>query len=88
MLKKPKQMLPPALEDALLSSKSKRMSNSTAGQPRKIAVGTAEAAAMVSLSPKSLFRLRDRGLLHPSVATRHLLWSVAELESFVENTRA
>lgn len=57
-------------------------------QPTKIAVGTATAARMLSVSTKTLHRLRCRGLLHPSAATRHLLWSVAELEAFINDTRA
>jgi hypothetical protein len=70
-------------------SKSKFMpSSADVGQPLKIAVGTAEAARRISVSIKTLYRLRDRGLLHPSVATRHLLWSVTELEAFIPSTQA
>jgi helix-turn-helix protein len=42
------------------------------------------AAKYLSLSPITLRRLVDRGLLKPNRATRHLIFPVSELDRFLE----
>lgn len=41
------------------------------------------AAEYLSLSKPTIYRLVERGLLKPNRATRHLLFSVAELDRFL-----
>jgi excisionase family DNA binding protein len=50
----------------------------------KLAFTTEEAAALLSISEKTLYRLRARGLIRPMLATRHLLWPAKELQRFIE----
>lgn len=57
------------------------------GQPlTKLAYPRTEAAQIISVSPATLDRLVERGLLHPSRATRRPLFSRAELERFLRET--
>lgn len=66
----------------------KHLEHATSSQsPRKLAVGRHEAAQMLGISVATLDRLVERGLLHPSRATRRPLFSVAELERFLEETK-
>lgn len=58
-------------------------SNGTNINP-KLAYSTREAARLLSIAEKTLYRLRERGLIRPMVATRHLLWAHKELQRFVE----
>jgi len=53
----------------------------------KLAVGRKEAAAMLSISVETLDRLVKRGLLRPSRATRRPLFSVKDLEQFLDETK-
>jgi len=55
-------------------------------QPQEIiAVGTAEAARMLSISERTLFSLTKNGQIRAKRVGRKLLYSVAELQKFVEN---
>jgi excisionase family DNA binding protein len=47
-----------------------------------------QAARYVSLSPPTLRRLVERGLIRPNRATRHLIFSVAELNRFLAQGQA
>jgi hypothetical protein len=59
------------------------------GQPLpKLAFTRREAAHLISQSPATLDRLVQRGLLHPSRATRRPLFSREELERFLRETTA
>jgi ribosomal protein S20 len=54
--------------------------------PPKLAFTRHEAAHLISQSPATLDRLVQRGLLHPSRATRRPLFSREELERFLRET--
>lgn len=54
----------------------------------KLALTREKAAKALSMSAASLDRLADRGLIHPSRATRRPLYSVAEIERFLRETTA
>ena len=57
------------------------------GQPLpKLAVTRLEAAKIISVSPASLDRLVERGLLRPSRALRRPLFLLSELERFLRET--
>ena len=57
------------------------------GQPLpKLAYTRREAAQQLSQSTATLDRLVQRGLLHPSRATRRPLFSRTELERFLRET--
>jgi Helix-turn-helix domain len=45
-----------------------------------------EAAAALGVCPNTVDRLRQRGLLHPSRATRRPLYPVSEIERFLRET--
>jgi excisionase family DNA binding protein len=49
------------------------------------AVKTKEAARRLSVTPKTVRDLVNRGLLKPNRATRHLLFPLAELERFLKS---
>lgn len=49
----------------------------------ELAVKTAEAARRLSVTPKTIRSLVERGLLRPNRATRHLLFPLAELDRFL-----
>ncbi len=52
------------------------------------AVKTAQAALRLSVTPKTIRSLVARGLLRPNRATRHLLFPVAELDRFLNESLA
>jgi hypothetical protein len=52
----------------------------------KLAHDRREAAAMLGISPASLDRLVQRGLLKPSRALHKPLFAVTELERFLRET--
>ena len=52
--------------------------------PPKMAYSTKEAARLLSISTKTLHRLRERGLVRPGRALRTLMWPHAELVRFVK----
>jgi hypothetical protein len=52
----------------------------------KLAYNRREAAQVISVSPATLDRLVERGLLRPSRATRRPLFSREELERFLRAT--
>ena len=54
----------------------------------RLAYPRREAAELISVSPATLDRLVERGLLRPSRATRRPLFSRAELERFLRETTA
>ncbi len=60
-------------------------SNSTSSVP-KLAFSRVEAAKALGVSPVTVDRLAERGLLRPSRATRRPLYTVAELERFLRDT--
>lgn len=67
----------------------KHLDSAADGQPLpKLAFTRREAAHMISHSPATLDRLVERGLLHPSRATRRPLFSREELERFLRETTA
>ncbi len=53
---------------------------------KKMALSRIEAAAAIGVSTASLDRLRDRGLLKPSLALRKPLYPVFEIERFLRDT--
>jgi len=64
-------------------------SSAASGQPLpKLAVGRREAAQTLSISPATLDRLVQRGLLRPSRATRRPLFSAEEMARFLRETTA
>jgi DNA-binding transcriptional MerR regulator len=52
----------------------------------KLALSRVEAARALGVSPVTVDRLAERGLLKPSRATRRPLYTVAELERFLRET--
>lgn len=52
----------------------------------KLAFTRKEAAQILSISPATLDRLVERGLLHPSRATRRPIFSREELLRFLRDT--
>jgi rhamnose utilization protein RhaD (predicted bifunctional aldolase and dehydrogenase) len=56
-------------------------------RPLRLALTTAETCAALAISPRSLKRLSDRGLLKPSMALRTKMWPVAEIIRFLETTK-
>lgn len=55
-------------------------------EKQKLALSRAEAAEALGISPVTLDRLTQRGLLKPSRATRRPLYSIPELERFLRDT--
>lgn len=53
----------------------------------RLAYTREEAAHIIGTSPSSIDRLRKRGLLHPSLATRRPLFSHEELQRFLRETK-
>jgi hypothetical protein len=63
------------------------LDSATISQPLiKLAFPRREAAQVISVSPATLDRLVERGLLRPSRATRRPLFSRIELERFLRET--
>lgn len=56
------------------------------GQLLKLAYGRDEAAEAIGVSAATVDRLVKRGLLHPSRATRRVIFSRCELERFLRET--
>ena len=52
------------------------------------ALKTREAARRLSVTPKTIRSLVQRGLLKPNRATRHLLFAVRELDRFLNESSA
>ena len=46
----------------------------------------AEAAIYLGVTPVTIDRLRKRGLLHPSLALRHPIYSRDDLDRFLKDT--
>jgi hypothetical protein len=70
--------------DNLADLTSKRQPASQRQPPDdRLQVNRVEAARLLGCSPKSVDRLRSRGLLHPNRATRCPMYSIKELERFV-----
>lgn len=66
---------------------AKHPDTAATGQPLpKLAVSRLEAAQIISVSPASLDRLVERGLLKPSRALRKPLFLITELERFLRET--
>ena len=61
--------------------------NSNSSVP-KLAFSRVEAAKALGVSPVTIDRLAERGLLRPSRATRRPLYTLAELERFLRETTA
>jgi hypothetical protein len=57
-------------------------------RPQQFAYSRRGAAAALGISPASLDRLVQRGLLRPSRALRKPLFSASELERFLQETTA
>lgn len=55
-------------------------------QNQKLALSRAEAAEALGISPVTLDRLTQRGLLKPSRATRRPLYPIWEIERFLRDT--
>ncbi len=55
-------------------------------RPPRMALSLQETAETLGVSEKTIRRLVARQLLHPSGALRHLLFSVKEVERFLEDT--
>jgi len=58
----------------------------TSGALPKLAYDRREAAAVLGISPASLDRLVQRGLLKPSRALYKPLFAISELERFLRET--
>ncbi|MBA2435367.1 MAG: helix-turn-helix domain-containing protein [Chthoniobacterales bacterium] len=56
----------------------------TLSEPQPGALKLLPAARYLSLSAPTMHRLIARGLLKPNRATRHLLFSMRELDRFIE----
>ncbi len=54
----------------------------------KLALNRVEAAEALSVSPATLDRLANRGLIFPCRATGRPLYSIAEIERFLRETTA
>ena len=54
----------------------------------KLALTRVEAAEALSISPATLDRLANRGLILPCRATGRPLYSIAEIERFLRETTA
>jgi hypothetical protein len=52
----------------------------------KLAYDTNETAHVLGVDPRSVRRLKDRGLLRPSMALRKPLFSIDEIRRFLEET--
>jgi DNA-binding transcriptional MerR regulator len=52
----------------------------------KLALNRVEAAEALSVSPATLDRLANRGLIFPCRATGRPLYSIAEIERFLRDT--
>jgi hypothetical protein len=52
----------------------------------KLALTRVEAAEAISVSPATLDRLANRGLISPCRATGRPLYSIAEIERFLRET--
>jgi DNA-binding transcriptional MerR regulator len=52
----------------------------------KLALNRVEAAEVLSVSPATLDRLANRGLIFPCRATGRPLYSIAEIERFLRDT--
>jgi hypothetical protein len=72
-----------------LNALMKSLSLASAPEPiaRRLGYGRIEAAHLLGISPATLDRLVDRGLLKPSRALRRPLFTEAELLRFLEETR-
>jgi len=57
-------------------------------EARKLALNRVEAAEAISVSPATLDRLANRGLIFPCRATGRPLYSIAEIERFLRETTA
>jgi hypothetical protein len=65
----------------------KHLDSAATGQPPlKLAYPRLEAAQIISVSPATLDRLAERGLLRPSRATRRPLYTRVDLERFLRET--
>jgi len=54
----------------------------------KLALNRVEAAKALSVSPATLDRLANRGLIFPCRATGRTLYSITEIERFLRETTA
>ncbi len=55
---------------------------------QRLALTTDETAAALGVRPTTIWRLTQRGLLHPNRATRRPLYAVAEIERFLAEGKA
>ena len=55
-------------------------------EAKKLALNRVEAAEALSVSPATLDRLANRGLIFPCRATGRPLYSIAEIERFLRDT--
>jgi DNA-binding transcriptional MerR regulator len=56
--------------------------------PLKLGFTRVEAARAMGLSPASLDRLAERGLIQPSRGTRRPIYSLEEIERYLRETTA
>lgn len=70
----------------MISGRIPNMTEHSGSLRYKIALTRAEAAEAIGVSPITIDRLTKRGLLKPSRATRRPLYSVKELERFLNET--
>lgn len=60
----------------------------TTGQSiQRLALTTDETAAALGVKPTTIWRLTQRGLLHPNRATRRPLYAVSEIQRFLEEAK-
>ncbi len=62
------------------------MEEDTTRSKLKLALSRVEAAEALGMGVSTLDRLTERGLLHPSRATRRPLYPVWEIERFLRET--
>ena len=78
-----REELPTILNAALDTT---RRTHNTPETTTKLAVSADEASKLISVSRTTLARLTKRGLLNPVKATRKPVYSIAELQRFLDET--
>lgn len=73
------------IQSALMAARQSKPQRS-APPAARLAFTLKETAMMLGVSPISLYRLVERGLIRPSVALRRKIFSKAEIERFLRET--
>jgi len=73
-------------EDRMQKANGRPKSSEPEGYVEKKGLKLAEAAIYLGVAPVTIDRLTKRGLLHPSRALRHPIYSKDDLDRFLKNT--